>query len=1032
MLFISIFKRNYKFILGSTALLAAVLFFAAAVLFPLQYESNVTVLIPQQSSTFIPESLKEKKEWILPPVTTNELNRLISDKETQKEVGLRLLAAHLTLHSADPKSISTKHFQKLQKSVSFNILDMARSTDSLTYLNLVEHANTHPDFIELINRLNVPYYSNAAISSVSAARIGDSDMIALSDTSDDAGIGRKTLEIVLEVCMRHYINLNAERNSKIAAYYENRYQNAENEFRTSEENLLNIKHARIANRKNILKQLSAVREKLSESENFIKTIERQLGTQNPVVKNRVVIGKQQVLNSLYNQLITGSNDAKIDTAVVQILIDRAQNDLKYEIATVIAALPGDEETKEKVAGEYGNALVAVERNKAQLAVLERQREALYNSLTKLSSQELEKLETCDQKYLSALDEIRKNNRYQQNQRAILPIQIIEQPNSHAIGNMGILCTILGGIAGFFLSFSLMAARAAFSKKLNMPQKAERMTGLKVAGIIPNDKQLQSCNNANHIQNSLLYQLFWTFFQSAGKQQRVLVTSMHPEDGKTFVCELMDGWLFRKGKECKVVTPCFEKGAWWIKPQNTSSDNLIPIESLADTDVLIMKLPPLIAGKYPVELTRKFNTVYLVCNADREWLPDDSKVVNYFMEQSKQTPQIILNNVDLDVVEGVLGRINVVKTYHASPQRSSQRAIMREHKLIRNSRQAQQIIKMMPNLGLILDKNRQIVYANETISSLLGLSNMNKTLGLRPGELVSCVYSDVTKAGCGTSKACQNCGAVNTIVRCMKSHKPEEGECRINSFMDGQLVPFKFKITCSPFEMNNEFFVITNLADIRGEEDKRRKVIEKAMSNESKGDLSALSDLIGKVDEVGQLDSLMNTLKQESVFNEEIMEHQRLVAAENGELKPNIAPTGAFSILDNVVRAVRAQKITEEKEIALAPPFPPTSITTDAAILEQILRSMLRNAVEATSVGGIIHIGYEKTKYAVTFYVFNEGFIPDEIQSQIFQKEFTTKGKGRGFGAYGMRLLGERYLRGSVGFKSEKSGTRFFITLPMDS
>lgn len=1029
MLFISIFKRNYKFILGSTALLATVLFFAA-MLFSVQYESSVTVFIPQQSPTFIPESLKEKEKWIFPPVTANDLNRLISDKEIQKEAGLRLLAAHLTLYSADPNSISARHFKKLRKSVSFDIRTMARSTDSLTYLNLVEHADTHPDFIELINRPDVPYYSNAAISSVSAARIGDSDMIALSDTSDDAGIGRKTLEIVLGVCMRHYANLNAERNGKIAAYYENRYQNAENELRTSEENLLRNKYAKIANRKNILKQLFAVREKLSESENSIRTIERQLGTQNPVVKNRVVIGKQQVLNSLYHQWITGSSDAETDTVAVRILIDRAQNDLKHEVATAIAALPGAGETKEKVAGEYGNALVAAERNKVQLAALERQREAQYNNLTKLSLQELEELEACDQKYLSALDEIQKNNRYQQNQRAVLPIQIIEQPSSHAIGNR-ILCAILGGIAGFFLSFSLMAAKTALSKKLSMPQKAERMTGLKVAGIIPNDKQLQSCNNASHIQNSLLYQLFWSFFQSAGKQQRVLVTSMHPEDGKTFVCELMDGWLFRKGKECKIVTPCFEKGTWWVKPQNTFSNNLIPIESLADTEVLIMKLPPLVTGKYPTELTRKFNTVYLVCNADREWLPDDSRVVDYFMEQSKQTPQIILNNVDLDVVEEVLGRINVVKTYHASPQRSSQRVIMREHKLIRNSRQARQIVKMMPNLGVILDKNRQIVYANETISSLLGLSNKNKTLGLRPGELVSCIYSDVTKAGCGTSKACQNCGAVNTIVRCMKSHRQEEGECRINSFMDGQLVPFKFKITCSPFEMNNEFFVITNLADIRGDEDKRRKVIEKAMSNESKGDLSALSDLIGKVDEVGQLDSLMNTLKQESVLSEEIMEHQRLVAAENGELTPNIAPTGAFSILDNVVLAVRAQKIAEDREIELSPPFPPTSVTTDAAILEQILRSMLRNAVEATSAGGTVHIGYEKTKYAVTFYVFNEGVIPDEIQSQIFQKEFTTKEKGRG-GAYGMRLLGERYLRGSVGLKSEESGTRFFITLPMDA
>jgi len=58
-------------------------------------------------------------------------------------------------------------------------------------------------------------------------------------------------------------------------------------------------------------------------------------------------------------------------------------------------------------------------------------------------------------------------------------------------------------------------------------------------------------------------------------------------------------------------------------------------------------------------------------------------------------------------------------------------------------------------------------------------------------------------------------------------------------------------------------------------------------------------------------------------------------------------------------------------------------------------------------------------------------MPEEIQSQVFQRSFSTKAKsGRGIGTHSMKLLGERYLGGRVEFLSdEAAGTTFSITLP---
>jgi signal transduction histidine kinase len=54
---------------------------------------------------------------------------------------------------------------------------------------------------------------------------------------------------------------------------------------------------------------------------------------------------------------------------------------------------------------------------------------------------------------------------------------------------------------------------------------------------------------------------------------------------------------------------------------------------------------------------------------------------------------------------------------------------------------------------------------------------------------------------------------------------------------------------------------------------------------------------------------------------------------------------------------------------------------------------------------------------------------EEVQRQLFQRSFSTKGIGRGLGTYSIRLLTENYLKGKVSFISnETEGTVFSIEL----
>jgi len=69
--------------------------------------------------------------------------------------------------------------------------------------------------------------------------------------------------------------------------------------------------------------------------------------------------------------------------------------------------------------------------------------------------------------------------------------------------------------------------------------------------------------------------------------------------------------------------------------------------------------------------------------------------------------------------------------------------------------------------------------------------------------------------------------------------------------------------------------------------------------------------------------------------------------------------------------------------------------------------------------------------AVVFRVRSSAVMTEEVQLQVFQRSFTTRGSGRGLGTYSMRLLTEQYLGGKVGFSSGGSdGTTFYVRLPL--
>jgi signal transduction histidine kinase len=109
------------------------------------------------------------------------------------------------------------------------------------------------------------------------------------------------------------------------------------------------------------------------------------------------------------------------------------------------------------------------------------------------------------------------------------------------------------------------------------------------------------------------------------------------------------------------------------------------------------------------------------------------------------------------------------------------------------------------------------------------------------------------------------------------------------------------------------------------------------------------------------------------------------------------------------------------------------LVTDERLLRRVLGNMLKNALEATPVGGRVSLRCRDQGTHVMFSVHNAQVMPRDVQLQVFQRSFSTKSKlGRGVGTHSMKLLGERYLGGQVSFVSrEPDGTTFTLTLPRE-
>jgi signal transduction histidine kinase len=372
----------------------------------------------------------------------------------------------------------------------------------------------------------------------------------------------------------------------------------------------------------------------------------------------------------------------------------------------------------------------------------------------------------------------------------------------------------------------------------------------------------------------------------------------------------------------------------------------------------------------------------------------------------------------------------METHFALPERALQEELDAQISKVASLSFLENLTRVIPDGFMILNRHRQIVYCNDALVSALGINGPEDIYGLRPGEAIKCIHSEETPGGCGTSRFCRYCGAVNAIVDSQDDRGTvQEQECRLTA--EEGAVFFDFLVRAETIELAGEIFTFTVMRDNSSE--KRRNILERIFFHDilnTAGGIRGLLELMKDAtpDEINEFLDLAESSSNALV--EEINAQRDMLAAENGNLEIEMYEVNSLEVLSSVIAVYKKHPVSSGKVLQLDEKSVSENFVTDPRLLSRVLGNMTKNALEAEPEGNIVTIGSSLDSDGhLQFWVHNPSEMPESAKMQVFQRSFSTKGKGRGLGTYSIKLLSETYLDARVEFTSEKeSGTVFRVIM----
>ena len=377
----------------------------------------------------------------------------------------------------------------------------------------------------------------------------------------------------------------------------------------------------------------------------------------------------------------------------------------------------------------------------------------------------------------------------------------------------------------------------------------------------------------------------------------------------------------------------------------------------------------------------------------------------------------------------------METYFASPRRRSEEELALQNEAVLNHPVVSGMLRLVSGMLAVLNEDRQVVALNEALSEYLGVEDLSAAFGLRPGEVVECIHARDMPGGCGTGPFCSTCSAAVSIVSSLEKNKPDSRKCAIEVMKSGKRQDLFLHVQSIPITVEEHPYLLLFIQDISAQQ--KWAAMEQVFFHDINNILAGVvtvSNLLLMESTAENRDMVRQLSQSSRRISQEVALQRCLLNSDTHAYTPVWSNVSLQSVFDELARIFDTHPAAQGKRLQSPKLIADTVMKTDQSLLLRVLNNMLVNAFEATAPAGTVAVNYEENDGEVRFTVWNDGMIPEELQTRLFQRNISTKeGLGRGIGTYSMKLFGEELLGGKVDFaSSHETGTTFQFTVEKEA
>lgn len=640
----------------------------------------------------------------------DNLIEIINSKNTLESVAIRLLASHLIIDQPADGIITEKSYAELMEIVPDEVKQLVVKGDLQQTITNFEKLKdkSHKNFIYEILHYDHPHYSTKKIASkIKVSRVQSSDMIEIKYESDDAGICKSTLDFIVQVFMEEYTGIKINQSGAVVQYFQQQLDLADEKLNEAENELLQFNQVNtIINYNEQTKHIASEKEHFDlahqeiqrdkvAAESVLSILEERMSaTQKRFVNNKKILELRRLLSELNTEIALKTYQSEADSTKEKELIAEIAS-LKTRSFTVRQELENSvreqysmDNTTEglpsaSVLEEWLTNVVELEAAKAKLIVAsiqQKEYERLFSSYAPLGAtmKRLErKISVAEREYLSVLHSLGVAKLKQQNIELNSNLKILAPPFFPIMAEPSKrkFIVLIAFMLGFLIPAFIIIVLDFFNTNIRTWSRAEELTGLKVAAVYPNTRKVSKRVDLDSIeQRALDIMARKIVFNTASaenstKPRSFLFFSSLEKEGKTSLVQP----LLKKMSEYGYKTLYVSEGNRNVSGEIEhvvyhidssfhrveKIEDLIPEKKHKDLsmyDFVFVEIPGILYYSYPINLFKTVDVPILVARANRTWQKSDSFAIKDIIETSKQKPLVLLNGVELQEMEGLIGEI----------------------------------------------------------------------------------------------------------------------------------------------------------------------------------------------------------------------------------------------------------------------------------------------------------------------------------------------------------------------------------------